>query len=246
MRVVPRVSHSRTAMSGKVGKNEAKRLKAQALKEFQSETTEEERERILRRGMGVDLGGALQKGEEKVFEKKLTKEEKKAAMAAKRAELAERRAARKVWDLLLPNSGASPPSPHDPRRRLSRNRCPRRRHALAAASPRRRRRTSGLAASGRAGSGRRRRARRRRREGGASRSRRRSRRRCGLTRRACQRRSGGRSESSREGAQREPRRIRGGANQREPRRSRTTTSAEGAAEAQPRCSRGSQEEGAEL
>ena len=96
MRVVPRVSHSRTAMSNKVGKNEAKRLKAQALKEFQSETTEEERERILRRGMGVDLGGALQKGEEKVFEKKLTKEEKKAAMAAKRAELAERRAARKV------------------------------------------------------------------------------------------------------------------------------------------------------
>ena len=95
MRVVPRVSHNRTAMSNKVGKNEAKRLKAQALKEFQSETTEEERERILRRGMGVDLGGALQKGEEKVFEKKLTKEEKKAAMAAKRAELAERRAARK-------------------------------------------------------------------------------------------------------------------------------------------------------
>ncbi|EOD13146.1 hypothetical protein EMIHUDRAFT_452041 [Emiliania huxleyi CCMP1516] len=46
--------------------------------------------------MGVDLGGALQKGEEKVFEKKLTKEEKKAAMAAKRAELAERRAARKA------------------------------------------------------------------------------------------------------------------------------------------------------
>jgi len=83
-------------MSNKVGKNEAKRLKAQALKEFQSETTEEERERILRRGMGVDLGGALQKGEEKVFEKKLTKEEKKAAMAAKRAELAERRAARKA------------------------------------------------------------------------------------------------------------------------------------------------------
>ena len=135
MRVVPRVSHSRTAMSGKVGKNEAKRLKAQALKEFQSETTEEERERILRRGMGVDLGGALQKGEEKVFEKKLTKEEKKAAMAAKRAELAERRAARK--GVVRPNSVASPPSPHDPRCRLSRNRCPRRRHALAAASPRR-------------------------------------------------------------------------------------------------------------
>ena len=69
------------------------------------------------------------------------------------------------------------------------------------------------------------RARRRRREGGASRSRRRSRRRCGLTRRACQRRSGGRSESSREGAQREPRGSPKGVAQRQvqkvqPRRSR--------------------------
>lgn len=41
--------------SGKVGKNEAKRMKAQALKEFMSETGEEEREAMLRKGVCTTL-----------------------------------------------------------------------------------------------------------------------------------------------------------------------------------------------
>jgi hypothetical protein len=36
--------------SGKIGKNEAKRMKAQALQEFMSETGEEERAAMLRKG----------------------------------------------------------------------------------------------------------------------------------------------------------------------------------------------------
>mmetsp|Transcript_21575 Transcript_21575/g.65489 ORF Transcript_21575/g.65489 Transcript_21575/m.65489 type:complete len:837 (-) Transcript_21575:364-2874(-) len=82
-------------MAGKIGKNEAKRMKAQALKEFMAETDEEERQAFLRKGMGLHEGG-LQKGEEKVFDKKLTKEEKKALMAEKKAAIAAKKAARKA------------------------------------------------------------------------------------------------------------------------------------------------------
>ena len=68
----------------KIGKNEAKRIAAEKRAELDSETTEEERQRILNAGMGV--GGGLHKGDEKLFEKKLTKEEKKLAAAARKAE----------------------------------------------------------------------------------------------------------------------------------------------------------------
>ena len=78
-------------MSGKLGKNEAKRAAEAARKELDSEMTEEERERMLRKGMGIDSGG-LQKGEERLAERKLTKEEKKAQTEAKRAALAEKKA----------------------------------------------------------------------------------------------------------------------------------------------------------
>jgi ABC-type multidrug transport system ATPase subunit len=74
------------------GKNEAKRAAAAALADLDAEMTEEERERMLRKGMGVDMGGALQKGEERLAERKLTKEEKKAQTEARRAALAEKKA----------------------------------------------------------------------------------------------------------------------------------------------------------
>ena len=78
-------------MSGKLVKNEAKRAAEAARKELDNEMTEEERERMLRKGMGIDSGG-LQKGEERLAERKLTKEEKKAQTEAKRAALAEKKA----------------------------------------------------------------------------------------------------------------------------------------------------------
>jgi len=81
------------------GKNEAKRAAAAALKDLDSEMTEEERERMLRKGMGVDMGtSAIHKGEDKLAEKKLTKEEKKAQTEARRAALAERKAQQKAME----------------------------------------------------------------------------------------------------------------------------------------------------
>ena len=81
------------------GKNEAKRAAAAALKDLDSEMTEEERERMLKKGMGVDMGtSAIHKGEDKLAEKKLTKEEKKAQTEARRAALAERKAQQKAMD----------------------------------------------------------------------------------------------------------------------------------------------------
>ena len=68
----------------KLGKNEAKKIAAAKRAELDAEMTEEERQRILNAGMGI--GGGLHKGDEKLFEKKLTKEEKKLAAAARKAE----------------------------------------------------------------------------------------------------------------------------------------------------------------
>ena len=81
------------------GKNEAKRAAAAALKDLDSEMTEEERERMLRKGMGVDMGtSAIHKGEDKLAEKKLTKEEKKALQEKKKAERAAKKAAKAGQD----------------------------------------------------------------------------------------------------------------------------------------------------
>ena len=55
-------------------------------KELDQEMTDEERARKEKSGMGIF--GGVNKGEEQLFEKKLSKEEKKAAADAKRAELA--------------------------------------------------------------------------------------------------------------------------------------------------------------
>ena len=68
----------------KLGKNEAKKIAAAKRAELDAEMTEEERQRMLNAGMGI--GGGLHKGDEKLFEKKLTKEEKKLAAAARKAE----------------------------------------------------------------------------------------------------------------------------------------------------------------
>ena len=73
-----------------MGKNEEKRLKAAAMKDFDSEMTEEQREAMLKKGMGIHSGG-LQVGEEQIIAKKLTKEEKKAATEARRAALQEKK-----------------------------------------------------------------------------------------------------------------------------------------------------------
>jgi ATP-binding cassette subfamily F protein 2 len=62
-------------------------------KELDSEMTEEERARKEKSGMG--LFGGVNKGEEQLFGPKMTKEEKKAAAEAKRAELAAKKAAKK-------------------------------------------------------------------------------------------------------------------------------------------------------
>ena len=64
----------------KLGKNEAKRLQAAALREFHSEMDEDERERMLRRGMGGQEGGLIHKGVDQLVAKKLSKEEKKAIL----------------------------------------------------------------------------------------------------------------------------------------------------------------------
>lgn len=63
--------------------------------ELDSEMSEEQRQRMLKSGMGIS-GGGLDKGEAEVFAKKLTKEEKKAQTEAKRAALAEKKAAEKA------------------------------------------------------------------------------------------------------------------------------------------------------
>ena len=68
----------------KLGKNEAKKIAAAKRAELDEEMDEEERKRMLNAGMGI--GGGLHKGDEKLFEKKLTKEEKKLAAAARKAE----------------------------------------------------------------------------------------------------------------------------------------------------------------
>jgi ATP-binding cassette subfamily F protein 2 len=78
-------------MAPKLGKNEAKKLEAEARKEFDSEMTEEERQRMIKKGMGIHAGG-LQVGEERLVEKKLTKEEQKKKTEERRAALAEKKA----------------------------------------------------------------------------------------------------------------------------------------------------------
>lgn len=80
-------------MAPKLGKNERRRVEAAARAELDGdELSEEQRAAMLRKGMGIDAGG-LQKGEEKLFDKKMSKEEKKAAMevgaaGTRRAEVA--------------------------------------------------------------------------------------------------------------------------------------------------------------
>ena len=49
-------------MSAKLGKNEAKRLQAAALRDLHSEMDDDERERMLRKGMGGQEGGLIHKG----------------------------------------------------------------------------------------------------------------------------------------------------------------------------------------
>merc|ERR1719446_1383986 len=83
-------------MSAKLGKNEAKRLQAAALRDLHSEMDDDERERMLRKGMGGQEGGLIHKGVDQLVAKKLTKEEKKAMMEEKRAALAEKKAAKKA------------------------------------------------------------------------------------------------------------------------------------------------------
>eukprot|EP00966_Prymnesium_polylepis_P062656 1454146-Prymnesium_polylepis.1 len=54
-------------MPPKLGKNEKKRLEAQAMADFDGEElTDDQRQAMLRKGMGNHEGG-LQKGEEKLF-----------------------------------------------------------------------------------------------------------------------------------------------------------------------------------
>jgi ATP-binding cassette subfamily F protein 2 len=62
--------------------------------ELDSEMTDEQRERMQKSGMGVGMGG-INSGEEKLFEKKLSKEEKKAQAEAKKAERDAKKAAKK-------------------------------------------------------------------------------------------------------------------------------------------------------
>ena len=63
-------------------------------KELDTEMTDEERARKEKAGMG--LFGGVNKGEDELFAKKLTKEEKKAAAEEKRLELAAKKAAKKA------------------------------------------------------------------------------------------------------------------------------------------------------
>mmetsp|Transcript_25316 Transcript_25316/g.59050 ORF Transcript_25316/g.59050 Transcript_25316/m.59050 type:complete len:717 (-) Transcript_25316:679-2829(-) len=63
-------------------------------RELDSEMTDEQRERMEKQGMGTF--GGINKGEEQLFEKKLSKEEKKAAAEAKKAEIAAKKAAKKA------------------------------------------------------------------------------------------------------------------------------------------------------
>mmetsp|Transcript_22705 Transcript_22705/g.49616 ORF Transcript_22705/g.49616 Transcript_22705/m.49616 type:complete len:703 (+) Transcript_22705:142-2250(+) len=63
-------------------------------KELDSEMTDEQRQRLEKQGMGIH--GGINKGEEQLFEKKLSKEEKKAALEAKKAEIAAKKAMKKV------------------------------------------------------------------------------------------------------------------------------------------------------
>ena len=77
-----------------MGKNEQKRAAAAAIASLNAETTEEERQAMLNKGMGAY--GGLHKGEDQLFEKKLSKEEKKAAMEERKAALAAKKAAKKA------------------------------------------------------------------------------------------------------------------------------------------------------
>ena len=85
-----------SSVMGKADKKAAKDAVASARmdKELGKETTEEEYERAEKKGMGAF--GGINKGEEQLFEKKLSKEEKKAAMEQKKAELAAKKAAKKA------------------------------------------------------------------------------------------------------------------------------------------------------
>jgi len=78
--------------------------------ELDSEMTEEQRERMLKSGMGVGAGG-MNTGEAELFEKKLTKEEKKAATEARRAALAEKKAAEKEMKAKIAAARGEAPPP---------------------------------------------------------------------------------------------------------------------------------------
>ena len=84
MKTTPATLRKSIITMSKLGKNEAKKIAAAKRAELDAEMTEEERQRMLNAGMGI--GGGLHKGDEKLFEKKLTKEEKKLAAAARKAE----------------------------------------------------------------------------------------------------------------------------------------------------------------
>ena len=71
----------------------AKQAAFQMQKELDSEMTDEQRERMEKSGMGVGMGG-MNTGAEELFEKKLTKEEKKALAAQKKAERDAKKAAK--------------------------------------------------------------------------------------------------------------------------------------------------------
>ena len=71
----------------------AKQAAFQMQKELDSEMTDEQRERMVKSGMGVGVGG-MNAGADELFEKKLTKEEKKALAAQKKAEREAKKAAK--------------------------------------------------------------------------------------------------------------------------------------------------------
>ena len=81
---------------GKVNKKDADRAKAEKRleQEISAGQTEEELARAEKKAEGMSRG--VNAGEAQLFEKKLTKEEKKAAMELKKAEIAAKKAAKKA------------------------------------------------------------------------------------------------------------------------------------------------------
>lgn len=73
---------------------EAKKAAFAMKQELDSEMTEEQRQRMEKSGMGI--GGGLNKGEDQLFEKKLSKEEKKAEAERKKAERAAKKKEKEI------------------------------------------------------------------------------------------------------------------------------------------------------